>query len=339
MNAPEDPTGPVDEFDWIVQGLGPLAAGAPEALGLADDAAVIPSRPGFDLIVSKDVIVAGVHFLPDDPPALIARKLLRVNLSDLAAKGAKPDGYFLAIAWPADFGWSERRSFAAGLAEDQAEFGLRLFGGDTVVTPGPLTASVTILGWAPAGRMVRRSGARPGDRLLVSGTIGDGWLGLQAARREALGLDTVSMAWLADRYRLPRPRSELGGALLDNASAAADVSDGLIADAANIARASNVGLEIDLQRLPLSAAALAWRGRQPDAAAASLALAIGGDDYEVVCTVAAASASRLIAAAAILGLRLTDIGEVVGKSGVAVRHGGQSLDVKRSGYRHNSSAH
>ena len=334
MSGADDPEAPVDEFDWIAKCLRPLAADAPEALGLTDDAAAIPSRPGFDLIVSKDTIVAGVHFFPDDPPELIARKLLRVNLSDLAAKGAEPDGYFLAIAWPPGFGWPERRAFAAGLATDQAEFGLRLFGGDTVATPGPLTASVTILGWAPAGGMVRRSTARPGDRILVTGTIGDGWLGLAAARGEALGLGAERVSWLADRYRLPRPRGGLREGLLAAASAAADVSDGLIADAANIARASNMGVDIDLQRLPLSDAAMAWRDLQPDAAAATLALATGGDDYEIVCTASAAGAARLARDAEIAGLSLTDIGQVVGGSDLGVRYGARSLHVAKAGYRH-----
>jgi thiamine-monophosphate kinase len=339
MSGPEDADTPVDEFDWIATGLRPLTLGAPEALYLLDDAAVIASRPGFDLIVSKDAIVAGVHFLPDDPPGLVARKLLRVNLSDLAAKGAEPDGYFLAVAWPPAFGWAERKAFAAGLAHDQAEFGLRLFGGDTVATPGPLTASVTILGWTPAGRMVRRGGARPGDRLLVTGTIGDGWLGLRAAEGEDLGLSPDEIAWLADRYRLPQPRGGLRAALLDGADAAADVSDGLIADAGNIARASGVGLHVDLAHLPLSDAAQAWLDRQPDAAAARLALAGGGDDYEIVLAAPAGTISRLAEAAAAIGLRLTDIGEVKDGGGVEVRCGAQVLDVQRAGYRHDGSSH
>ena len=178
MSGPDAPGAPVggaaDEFETIARLLRPLTGGAPEALNLADDAAVIPSRPGFDLVVSKDALVCGVHFLPDDPLDLVARKLLRVNLSDLAAKAAEPYGYFLAVAWPENTGWPERERFAAGLAKDQDLFGLRLFGGDTVATPGPLTLSVTIIGWVPQGRMVRRSGAQPGDHLLVSGEIDDG---------------------------------------------------------------------------------------------------------------------------------------------------------------------
>ena len=170
------------EFDFIARVLRPLTFGAPEALGLSDDAAVVPSRPGFDLVITKDAMVEGVHFLPDDPPGQVAQKLLRVNLSDLAAKGAEPYGYFLAVAWPGHMDAVARTAFAAGLEADQRRFGLKLFGGDTVSTPGPLTLSATLLGWVPTGAVVRRDGARPGHRVLLSGTIGDGGLGLRAAQ-------------------------------------------------------------------------------------------------------------------------------------------------------------
>lgn len=310
-----------DEFGQIARLYRPLTRGAPEALGLLDDAAVIPSRPGFDLVVTKDAMVEGVHFLPGEAPELIARKLLRVNLSDLAAKGAEPYGYFLATAWPAGFDWPARQAFAAGLAADGEAFGLTLLGGDTVSTPGPLTVSLTMLGWTPAGHAVRRAGARAGDLVLVSGVIGDGWLGLAAARGELPDPD----GYLAGRYRLPQPRLELREGLRAHASAAADVSDGLIADAGHIAEASGVGLRLDLNHLPLSAAARAWLDVQPDRVAALVALASGGDDYEVVCT-----ASR--SAAATLGL--TVIGEVAAGGGVQVAVGGQTVDVVAGGWRH-----
>jgi thiamine-monophosphate kinase len=333
MSAPDPQDGPVDEFDWIDQCLRPLAKDAPEAFDLLDDAAAVASRPGFDLILSKDALVEGVHFRPDDPPDLIARKLLRVNLSDLAAKGAEPYAYFLAIAWPARFGWPARRAFAEGLRADQQAFGLRLLGGDTTATPGPLTASVTILGWTPSGAMVRRSGARAGDVVLVSGTIGDGWLGLLACD----GLPALSagqVAWLADRYRTPQPRVALLTALRAYAHAAADVSDGLIADAGRIGRASGLGLELHLDRTPLSAAAAAWLALQPDATTARLALASGGDDYEVVCTAAPDQAAAFIAAARAAGVAMSEIGRVVEGQGVKVLAAGREQDVSRAGYRH-----
>jgi len=324
----------LDEFDQIAQLFRPLTFGAPEALDLMDDAAVIAGRPGFDLVITKDAMVQGVHFLSDDPLDLTARKLLRVNLSDLAAKGAAPWGYFLAVAWPPAYDEAQRRRFADGLRQEQLAHVLSLLGGDTVSTPGPLTLSVTLLGWVEAGRMVKRSGARAGDVVLVSGVIGDGGLGLQAARGEldALGADAV--AYLADRYRLPTPRLALSSALRDHASAAADVSDGLLADACHIGEASGLGLSLDLERLPISKAAAAWLSCQTDSVAAHAALATFGDDYEVVCTTAPASLEALCAAAAEAGTPLTAIGEVRAGQGVSARWRGVEIAVGRTGWRH-----
>jgi thiamine-monophosphate kinase len=333
MNGADPESGPVDEFDWIDRCLRPLAKDAPEAFDLLDDAAALPSRPGFDLIVSTDAIVEGVHFRPEDPPGLVARKLLRVNLSDLAAKGAEPYGYLLSIAWPSRFGWPQRRAFAEGLGADQAAYGLRLLGGDTSATPGPLTASVTILGWTPAGAMVRRGGARAGDVVLVSGTIGDGWLGLAASGGQE-GFTGADADWLSGRYRLPQPRTGLAPALRAHASAAADVSDGLIADAGRIGRASNLGVDLELDRLPLSPAASAWLGGQPDRAAGLLGLAAGGDDYEVVCTAAPQASAALLSASAAVGIAMTEIGRVREGRGVRVFVGGREQAVSHAGYRH-----
>ena len=330
--AAED--GPVDEFDWIERCLRPLASGSPEALGLLDDAAVISGRPGFDLVVTKDAIVEGVHFLTGDPLDLVARKLLRVNLSDLAAKGAEPYGYFLAIAWPARCGWASRKRFVDGLRIDQKQFGLGLFGGDTVSTPGPLSASATLLGWVPAAGMARRDRARVGDIVLVTGSIGDGGLGLAAARGEAVGLSSTDQAWLKGRYQLPHPRLGLGQALRASMAASADVSDGLIADAGRIAAASGVRVALDLDRMPLSAAAAAWLKLQPDPIAARLALAASGDDYEIVCTAPRPAVAPLVAAAQALGYGMSEIGVVVAGSGVGVSGGGRELAVTNSGWRH-----
>lgn len=310
---------PGGEFDWIAQLLRPLTRGAPEALDLLDDAAVLPSRPGFDLVVTKDAMVAGVHFLPDDPLDLTARKLLRVNLSDLAAKGAEPWGYFLTTAWPTATGWDAKALFAKGLAEDGDAFGLRLLGGDTVSTPGPLMLTATLLGWVPAGRAVLRGGARAGDRLAVSGTIGDGWLGLKAARGE------IDSPVLADRYRLPTPRVDLIATLRTHARAAADVSDGLLADAGHIAVASRLGARVDLDRLPLSSEAQVWLTGQPDRAAALAALASGGDDYQIVCALAPGEDCPA---------GLTVIGAFAEGQGVEVRLDGQPFHAARLGWTH-----
>ena len=335
MSGPPEPDeAPLEEFDWIEQALRPLAAGAPEALELLDDAAALPARPGFDLIVSKDAIVEGVHFLKSDPLDLVARKLLRVNLSDLAAKGAEPYGYLLAVAWPARHGRSARAAFVRGLAEDQARFGLHLLGGDTVSTPGPFTASLTILGWAPAGEMVRRAGAVPGDVVLVTGAIGDGWLGLAAAQSRLAGAAAAEIDWLADRYRLPQPRLGLGPALRRLAHAAADVSDGLIADAERIAIASRIAVALDLDRLPLSAPGGAWLASQPDRSAALIGLATGGDDYEVVCTAPEQAVEALNTEAMALGFAFTPVGRVVAGAGVTARIDGRPVALSRKGYRH-----
>lgn len=195
----------LDEFGEIARLFRPLTRGAPGAFDLMDDAAVIPQRAGFDLVVTKDAIVEGVHFPVGEAPELVARKLARVNLSDLAAKAAEPFAAFLAVAWPTTFSDRDREYFAMGLAADLEAFGVDLMGGDTVTTPGPFMCTLTALGWVPAGRMVRRAGARPGDRLLVSGTIGDGALGLAAVKGEIEDPD----GRLAYRYRMPEPRVDL----------------------------------------------------------------------------------------------------------------------------------
>jgi thiamine-monophosphate kinase len=307
-----------DEFGEIERLFRPLTGGAAGAFELLDDAAVLPVRLGFEVVVTKDALVEGVHFPDGEAPGLVARKLLRANLSDLAAKAAEPFAAFLAVAWPRRFAVAERAAFARGLGEDLAAFDMSLMGGDTVSTPGPFWASLTALGWVPAGGMVRRAGAKPGELLMVSGTIGDGTLGLAVVRGEIA--DPTGA--LAGRYRLPSPRLELRAALRQGASAAADVSDGLVADAGHIATASGVGLRLDLDRLPLSPAASAWVSAQPDRAAALVRLATGGDDYEVVCT----------GPAPLEGF--TVIGEVTGGTGVEAWAEGAPVHAGAGGWRH-----
>ena len=311
----------LDEFGEIDRLFRPLARGNPGAFELKDDAAVIPSRDGHDMVVTKDAIVEGVHFPVGEAPDLVARKLVRVNLSDLAAKAAEPFAAFLAVAWPRCFGDREREHFAMGLAADLEAFGVDLLGGDTVATPGPFTCTLTAMGWVPAGKMVRRAGAKPGDRLLVSGTIGDGTLGLAAVRGEIEDAE----GRLAYRYRIPEPRLDLCKALRRHATAAADVSDGLVADARHIAEASGVGLVLDLDRLPLSGAAATWLERQPNLANALLRLGTGGDDYEIVCTMPADAPKPP---------GFTIIGEVRAGEGIEVRAAGQLVDPGAGGWTH-----
>lgn len=332
MRSPVTPP-PPDEFAWI-DTLRPLTRGDPRALDLRDDAAIIPARPGFDLVVSKDAMVEGVHFLVGEAPDIIARRLLRTALSDLAAKAAEPFGYFLMTAWPAERDQVWRDGFRQGLAVDGEAYGVALLGGDTVSTPGPFTVSATVLGWSPQGRAVRRSGARAGDLLVVCGAIGDGLLGLRAARGEIPDPHGV----LAGRYRLPEPLFSLRQALRDHAHAAADVSDGLIADAGHVATASGLGLSIDLDRLPLSAEGRAWLGAQPDTAAARLALATGGDDYALVCAVAPADAAAFIAAGAALGVAMAIVGSFDAAIGPRVTAAGARLTVDNPGWRHGWTA-
>jgi len=308
-----------DEFSEIARLFRPLTGGAPGAFDLLDDAAVVPQRPGFDLVVTKDAIVEGVHFPVGEAPDLVARKLVRVNLSDLAAKAAEPFAGFLAVAWPTTYGPAERAAFAAGLGQDLQAFGVALLGGDTVSTPGPFTASLTALGWVPQGRMVRRAGARPGDLVAVSGAVGDGTLGLAAVRGEVADPD----GWLAARFRLPTPRLELRVALLSHATAAADVSDGLVADAGHIAEASGCGLRLDLEAMPLSAPARRWLDTQPERAAGLVRLATGGDDYEVVCALSGTVPPGF-----------TVCGAIVSGADIEVRLEGRRIEVARGGWRH-----
>ena len=331
-SSPND--GEPDEFEQIARLYRPLTQGSSEALGLLDDVAVLSPRPGFDLVLTTDAMVAGVHFLADDPLDLVARKLLRANLSDLAAKAAEPHGYLLTVAWPPGVDFEARARFAAGLAQDQAAFGVRLLGGDTVSTAGPLTVSLTLLGWTPTGRLVQRAGARPGDAVLVSGTIGDAGLGLQALTGGLPGLGQAERDELVARHRLPTPRLALREALRAYATASADVSDGLLADAGHIGEASGLGVAIRLDRLPLSEAARAWLAGQSDPAAAHLTLATAGDDYEVVCTVPPARVGAFAAAAERDGTAVTMIGEVAESPGVTATFEGEAVRITRRGWTH-----
>lgn len=322
---------PAGEFETIDSLLKPLAH-AEWARGLADDVAVITPRPGAELVVTKDTIVEGVHFLPDDPWDTVAQKLLRVNLSDLAAKGAEPFGYLMSCAWSPRWGWEERQAFVQGLAADQAEFGVRLLGGDTVVTPGSATFSATMMGWA-RGRVPARSGAQPGDAVFVTGHIGDGWLGLQASRG-LLDLEADRLAALIDHYRRPMPRLDFGSVVAQFAGASLDVSDGLLADVGHIAAASGVAVDLTLDVLPLSGAGQAWFDTRVDEVAALIALATGGDDYQIAFTAAAKHEETLRREAERRHLRLTRIGEVRSGSGLTVTHAGRALPPLKGGWTH-----
>jgi thiamine-monophosphate kinase len=321
------------EFDLIARYFAPLAAPAPGALGLTDDAALIDVSPGHRLVVTMDALVADVHFLASDPPDLIARKALRVNLSDLAGMGARPIGYFMATAFSdQDEAWLA--TFAAGLQEDQRQFGLALMGGDTVGTPGPLTLAITAVGEVRAGRELRRSRAKAGDVVLVTGTLGDGALGLRALRNELPALTADHRRSLARRYHLPEPRLAFGRAVAEQglATCGMDVSDGLFADLGHICETSGMGAEVELARLPLSPAAEAAVRVYPDLRGLIYA---GGDDYELLLTAASDRAAALSALAGSLGLRLTEIGRIVVGNSVNIldENGKEIIDI-RKGWTH-----
>ena len=265
-------------------GSGRSPRAPPAALQLEDDAALLDPPAGMTLVLTKDAMVAGVHFLADDPPGEIAQKLLRVNLSDLAAMGAAPVGYLLALARAKALTDDWLAEFCAGLAADQRTFGIGLLGGDTVSTPGPLTLSLTALGEVPKGQALRRRGARPGDDLWVSGALGDAALGLLVLQGK-LEPPVAARHHLIERYRLPQPRLALGQALRGLAHAAIDISDGLLADLGHILETSGIGAELWADQLPLSAAARELPGAR-DAALA------GGDDYELLFTAPRAAARK-----------------------------------------------
>lgn len=315
----------MDEFDTIARLFAPLATGEPGAFGLGDDAAALSPAPGMDLVLTKDAIVEGIHFFADDPPEAIAAKLMRVNLSDLAAKGAWPRAYLLAAAFPrhADDGWLAR--FAAGLAADQEAFGGALVGGDTVSTPGPAFFSLTAIGELPHGTMIRRKGAMAGDLVCVSGTVGDA--ALYVAHRLD-GRAVADVPALEARYRLPQPRLALGQVLRGRAHACCDVSDGLVADLGHLCEQSGVGAVIEAERVPLSPAA-----RASVAADGSLMETVltGGDDYELVFALPADANVDAFAKTT----PVTVIGRFEPGQGVRVVDGaGRAVKLARSGWRH-----
>jgi thiamine-monophosphate kinase len=321
------------EFALIKRYFAPLAAKAPLAFGLEDDAAIVRVAKTADIVVTKDAILAGVHFLENDPPDKIAQKLLRVNLSDLAAKGATPLAYLMSTALPSDMRESWLAAFARGLAKDQRSFGISLIGGDTVSTPGPLTLSVTMMGTLPRGAMRRRVGAKPGDRIFVTGTLGDAYFGLRLLRGKSFSwLGPRLKRTLIDRYHVPRPRVRFGVSLGRLATSAIDVSDGLMADLEHIAKASRVGAVVSVEKIPLSVAARAIVRRD----AGELArLAVHGDDYEILFTVPASRIGAVGRLARAAKTRVTEIGHIVRGMGVVLadRDGGR-IPLPQRGFTH-----
>jgi thiamine-monophosphate kinase len=325
------------ELELIARYFAPLAKGFPGAFGLLDDAAVIVPLPGHELVVKTDAIVGGVHFRDDDPPDLIARKALRVNLSDLAAKGAVPRAYMLDIMLPKTVTEEWIAAFARGLADDQHEYGVHLIGGDTDSTPGPVSIAIMALGDVAAGRMLRRGGARAGDTVFVSGTIGDAALGLTALRGQLANLETKSAALLVDRYRLPRPRVTLGPRLIGTANAALDISDGLLADLEHLCEASELAAVIEAPRVPLSTAARAVLATHSGDITTVLA---GGDDYEILFTAPPEAINELTELSRTLDVPITAIGRMQSPSSrkrsqvTVLDKSGEPVLFDRSGWTH-----
>lgn len=320
----------------IIEMLAPLAAGFPGAFGLADDCALIAPEPGTELVLKTDPIAEGVHFLAADAPEDVAWKALAVNVSDLAAKAARPIGYLMALSFPAapTRDWLAR--FVGGLRTAQERFGCHLIGGDTDRRPGPLTVSITVVGSVAQGRMVQRGTARPGDLLFVSGTLGDASLGLTLRRDDRLakawGLSAHEAQYLRTRYQRPEPRLALGEALRQHASAAMDISDGLAKDLGRMCEASRSGARVRFAEVPLSAAAAKALGADP---ALTGHIVAGGDDYEILAAVPAAGAAAFTAAAKTADVPVAGIGAMQADSGVVVEgHDGLPLKLASTGWDH-----
>lgn len=320
------------EFDLIRRYFTRHAESA--VLGVGDDCALLQPQPGMQLAVSSDMLVEGRHFLSGTDPRRLGHKTLAVNLSDLAAMGADARWALLSIALPAaDETWIE--AFSAGFFSLAQAFGVDLVGGDT--TRGPLCLSVTVIGELPGGLALRRDGACGGDDIWISGSTGDAALGL-AHLQGRIRLPDAAVAPCVDRLEVPQPRLELGGRLRGIASAAIDVSDGLLADLGHVLHASGIGARIELDRLPRSAALI----NCPDAALAEQCLLAGGDDYELLFAAPSSRRDEIAAIGAELGVAVTRIGATIdGVDGVGllrvVRSDGTTVAPARAGFDHFSA--
>jgi thiamine-monophosphate kinase len=330
----------LDEFAWIETYLAPLSG--PEGLNLLDDAALYSPNPNQDMVITLDTLVEGVHFHSGEYGAGTAERLLVSNLSDLAAKGARPVGYLLSTAWPKHLSNDALKTwmigFTKGLETVQKSYDFRLFGGDTVRTEGPMTVSATLIGVLPKGEMVKRSGAKPGDDVWVTGNIGDAYLGLLTTQGDEKILESHPSGdalWIwEEAFRHPKPRLLFRKTLRKYATACADISDGLISEAAHIAKASQCRLFINIDNIPLSGPSEAWCAKE-EPTQRRLELATGGDDYELIFTAPEQSAQFIEAASTALNMKITKVGKVQDGEGVIVEDSRQRvLDIQKTGYNH-----
>lgn len=321
-----------DERDLIDRLFRPLAG--PGSLDLRDDTALVAPPPGCELVITTDMIAAGVHFLPDDPPQTVARKALRVNLSDLAAKGAEPLGYLLGAGFDRRVGERWIEAFCDGLAADQEIYGIRLLGGDTIATSAGSFFCVTAIGTVPSGKMVMRSGGQPGDALYVSGVIGSASAGLAilgAASSPWTGLADGVKARLVDRYRLPEPAMALAPVLRAHASAAMDISDGLVGDCDKLTAASRCSAVINARAVPIDPD-LIQEAVEPDVLAG---LFTGGDDYQILAAIPTSQETPFCDAAAAAGVAVSKIGRLVAGTGPAtILLDGEAMDLPARSYVH-----
>ncbi len=315
--TPSEQLEPFGEKQLIETVFQPLTEGIEPALALKDDCACLRFDRDQDIIVTKDALVSGIHFFADDSPADIGWKSLAVNLSDLAAKGARPHSYMLAIAIPKDISLHWLMDFAAGLKDMQDSSGCQLIGGDTVFTPGPLTISISAFGVGPLGEFVPRHGAKPGDLVYVSGTIGDSALGLQLRREmgvmQSIGISEADKGYLGRRYLRPIPRLNLSPSLRSFASAAMDISDGLLGDFRTLCKASGVSGKLFFEDVPLSSAArnVLDHSKDPKLGFEIIDIIVGGgDDYEILAIVPPESRVKFEKGASEAGVEVTKIGHI-----------------------------
>ena len=322
----------IDEFSLISQYFRPLALSNPAALGLMDDAALLTPSSQKQTVITCDALVGGVHFLDESTPRDVAARALRANLSDLAAMGAIPVAYTLALIVPTGTDGRWFKDFATQLYEDQKKYGIFLIGGDTVVTPGPLCVSITAFGEVPVNSALTRSGAGVGDSIFVTGTIGDAYLGLRALKGELEEDSSVDPGAFVDKFCRPEPRLALANSLLGIATAAVDVSDGLLADIGQLCRASNVGAVIREMAVPLSKGAEFLVGENPGLRSTLLD---SGDDYELVLVVPGVNREAFGEITEKYSVPTTEIGLITSTNEVALLDGnGNRVEREWGGYKH-----